>query len=156
MVAKSYGLAFDGYWREPNISGLPAKSAIYCAYACVHNRPQGTVTVNRLLYIGEAGDVRGRIENHECWSKWRAKLQRGEELCFSAALIAGESDRQRAEAAMIYKHKPGCNTEYVNSFPFDTTSIMTSGTNALLFPSFTVYRTENELAKAMGLYSLGR
>jgi hypothetical protein len=29
MAAKTCALTFDGYWREPNISGLPAKSGIY-------------------------------------------------------------------------------------------------------------------------------
>ena len=33
MAAKSYSLDYDGYWRVPNISGLPANSGIYCVYA---------------------------------------------------------------------------------------------------------------------------
>jgi hypothetical protein len=43
---------------------------------------------------------------------------------------------------MIFKHKPPCNTEYVDSFPFDTTSVTTGGRNALMQVSFTVNRTE--------------
>jgi hypothetical protein len=59
-----------------------------------------------LIYTGEAADVRDRVSGHNKWSAWRAQLKSGEVLCFNAALIAGESDRQRAEAAMIFKHKP--------------------------------------------------
>jgi len=54
MATKSYSLEFDGYWREPNASGLPPKSGIYCVYACVHNADRKTVSLKRLLYIGEA------------------------------------------------------------------------------------------------------
>jgi hypothetical protein len=42
---------------------------------------------------------------------------------------------------MIFKHKPLENTEYVNDFPFDQTTMNLSGKTALLHTSFTVYRT---------------
>lgn len=152
MAAKSYGLEFNGYWREPNISGLPAKSGIYCVYACVYDSVRKTVDLKRLLYIGESADVQNRVQNHEGWTAWKRELKAGEVICISAALIAGDSDRQRAEAAMILKHKPRCNTEYVDSFPFDTTSITTSGKNALLQSFFTVHRTESTTAKSRSGY----
>jgi hypothetical protein len=60
-------------------------------------------------------------------------------LIFSAALIL--TGRERAEAAMIHHHKPPANTEYVNSFPYDTTTVSTSGQIVLLSPLFTVHRT---------------
>ena len=56
-------------------------------------------------------------------------------------LIGGQADRERAEAAMIFKHKPPCSTQFVESFPFDTTTITTSGKNALMHAQFTVTRT---------------
>lgn len=142
MAAKNYNLNFEGYWRARNKSGLPAQSGIYCVYASTYNAGNDTVNLNRLLYIGEADDVRLRIAGHERWTDWEKKLQVGEELCFSAALVSPMTDRQRAEAAMINHSKPPCNIEYVNSFPFDTTSIMTGGKNAELANSFTVYGSE--------------
>jgi len=150
MAAKSYALTFNGYWREPNISSLPAKSGVYGVYACTHNTREGTVSLNRLLYIGEAVDVRARVAGHERWTDWKRKLQPGEEICLNAAEISPEADRQRAEAAMIFKHKPPCNTEYVDAFPFDTTTVATSGRNALMQASFTVTRTERVAAPAFG------
>jgi hypothetical protein len=149
MVAKSYGLDFDGYWREPNVGGLPAKSGIYCVYACTYDTATQTVDLKRLLYIGEAADVQGRVRNHECWSVWKKVLQAGQVICISAGMIAGESDRQRAEAAMIFKHKPPCNTEYVDAFSFDSTTITVTGKAALLNTSFTVHRTEDTAAKGL-------
>lgn len=141
MAAKSYSLDFDGYWRAPNINGLPAKSGIYCVYACVHNVNEKTVTLRRLLYIGEAENIQSRVAGHERWKDWERELKAGEELCFNAALISPAADRQRAEAAMIHHHKPPCNVEYVHTFPFDTTTVATSGKNAKLDSYFTVHTT---------------
>ncbi len=136
MSAQSYHLEYDGYWREPNCGGIPNQSGIYCVYASTYNTSSQTVTLHKLVYIGESENVRERIEGHEKWSDWRRHLQSGQQLCFSYAPITGE--RERAEAAMIYRHKPPENTEYVDTFPYDRTTITTSGRNALLEQHFTV------------------
>lgn len=141
MAEKNYSLQFDGYWRKPAINDLPTRSGIYCVYACVHNPEEKTVSIKRLLYIGESGNIQERVSGHEKWGEWRSKLRSGEVLCFNAALISPSSDRERAEAAMIFQHKPPCNTEFVNSFPYDKTTIETSGRNNLLETYFTVYPT---------------
>jgi hypothetical protein len=148
MTAQVYRLDFDGYWREPNARGLPAKSGIYGVYASVHNQLANTVTLNCLLYIGEAADVQGRVANHERWPDWKRHLKTGQVLCFNTALISPDAARQRAEAAMIFKHKPLCNTEYVDNFPFDATTVATSGKSALMYATFTVTRTEKVVAVA--------
>lgn len=135
----TYDLTFDGYWRDEKRGGIPAQSGVYCVYACVHNRTEDTVSLKKLIYIGESADVRGRVANHEKRPAWLRHLSAGQELAFTFAPIG--SGRNRAEAAMIYKHKPPVNTEYVNEFPFDTTTITTGGRNALLQPRFTVNRT---------------
>lgn len=150
MNAKSYNLNFAGYWRERNVSGLPAQSGIYGVYAATYNPSNDTATLNRLLYIGESENVRNRVTNHEKWQTWRRQLRTGEELCFNMAPISPAAERERAEAAMIYEHKPPCNEEYVNSFPYDQTSITTAGRNALMTKRFTVYRTK----QSTGLYGL--
>ncbi len=141
MAAKSYALTFKGYYLESGIGGLPAESGIYCVYACTYDAAKDTVSLRRLIYIGESDDVQDRVKNHEKWSVWRRELRSGEELCFSCALISGEDDRQRAEAAEIFEHKPPCNTEYKHEFPFDRTTITNSGKAALLHSHFTVERT---------------
>ncbi len=140
MAAQSFSLTFDGYWREPNISGIPKKSGVYCVYACTHNVQASTVSLRLLIYIGEADDVSDRVANHEKRDRWRRQLKQGEELCFSFASVQA-SDRQRVEAALIFHHKPPVNDEYKDTFPFDTTTISTTGQNALLSASFTVHRT---------------
>ena len=140
MSAQTFAITFDGYWREPNKSGVPAESGVYCVYSCVYNATTKKVSLKKLIYIGEAADVKNRIANHEKLPDWKKHLKSGEELCYSFGGVLS-SDRERCEAAMIFKHKPPENTEYVNSFPFDQTTMSLSGKTALLVKKFTVNRT---------------
>lgn len=142
MAEKTFELQFNGYWREPNIGGLPKKSGIYCVYSCTYDETRNTVSIQRLLYIGESKDVQGRVKGHPKKDEWKRQLRSGEVLCFNAADIEAAS-RERAEAALIYHHKPVCNVEYKDSFPFDKTTVTTSGLSARLSRTFTVYRTRS-------------
>ncbi len=148
MTTQSYVLNFKGYWREPNIGGMPSSSGIYGVYACTYHPYAKSVSLQRLLYIGEAANVHDRIVNHEKWIEWRRQLNSGEVLSLNAALISGQSDRCRVEAAMIFTHRPPCNTEYRDCFPFDMTSISTTGSNELLKSTLTAYRTEDRTIAA--------
>lgn len=94
---------------------------MYCVYACRHNAGNNTVALAKLIYIGESENVRDRIADHEKWREWLRHLGQGQELCFSYAPIT--ADRGRAEAALIFHHKPPVNTEYVNEFPYPETNL---------------------------------
>ena len=142
MAEESYTLTFDGYWREPNISHLSEKSGIYGVYACTHNIDKKTVNIKRLLYIGEAKNVKARVANHNKWKEWKGELRAGEVICLNVAEISPEKDRHRAEAAMIFHHKPTCNIEYTENFPFGLTNITTKGKNSEMEISFSVEETE--------------
>jgi len=139
-MAKTISLSFNGYWREVNKGGVPAKSGIYLVYVCRHDETERKVTLDKLIYIGEAENVHGRIDDHEKWSEWRQYVPRGSEICFSFAGVTSP-DRERAEAALIYYHKPPCNVEYVDSFPFEDTTVESTGLCALLSSTITVRRT---------------
>jgi excinuclease UvrABC nuclease subunit len=136
MSHQTSHLDFDGYWREPNVTHIPAASGIYCVYTATHNRSANTVTLHTLVYIGESANVRDRIASQERWNDWRRHLLPGQQLAFSCAKMV--TGRERAEAAMINHHKPPENSEYVHSFPFDRTTVRTTGQNALLSSYFTV------------------
>ena len=136
-MAKTISLDFDGYWREVNKGGIPAKSGVYLVYVCRHNEIQGTVSLDKLIYIGEAEDVQDRIANHEKWPEWRKYVPQGSEICFSFAGVTSP-DRERAEAALIYHHKPPCNIEYTDSFPFEETTVKSTGQCALLSSPITL------------------
>lgn len=140
MAAQTYSIDFDGYWREPNKGGVPDKSGIYCVYTCTFDQKAKTVSLKKLVYIGESGNVRDRIADHEKQEDWESHLKQDQQLCYSFGAVTAAS-RERCEAAMIFKHKPPENTEYVDSFPYDQTTMNLSGKTALLNTSFTVNRT---------------
>lgn len=140
MAEQAYSIDFDGYWRDQNKASIPAQSGIYCVYECTRNIAEKTVAIHKLIYIGEADDVCDRLASHEKYELWVKHVRRGNELCFSFGHV-GAMIRPRCEAAMIYRHKPPVNTEYVDSFPFDRTTIELSGSIELLIPNFTVNRT---------------
>ena len=133
-------IEFAGYWVDENKGALPAESGIYCVYECTLNARKKTVTLQKLIYIGESEDVRSRVADHEKYGHWLKHVGRGNELCFSFGGVA-ETVRRRAKAAMIYKHRPPEADEYVDSFPFDRTTVSLSGKTRLLNTYFTVSKT---------------
>jgi len=139
-MAKTISLEFEGYYREINKGGIPAKSGIYLVYVCRYNGTEGTVTLDKLIYIGEAENVNERVDNHGKWPEWRQYAPRGSQICFSFAGVTNP-DRERAEAALIYHHKPPCNNEYTDSFPFEDKTVKSTGQCARLSSPITVHRT---------------
>lgn len=140
MAEQTYALEFDGYWREPAMGSIPDKSGIYCVFSCAHNQTEKTLSLKKLIYIGESGDVKSRLANHEKLDDWKKHVKQGEVLCFSFA-PAPAASRVRCEAAMIFKHEPPVNTEYTEAFPHDKTIISITGKTALMKTNFTVQRT---------------
>lgn len=136
MASLHYQANIKGYWRDINKSGVPSHSGVYFVYEGHHN-DDGTVTLLRLIYIGESGNVRSRIEDHEGIECWEEYVQNGNELCYSTCAVEPDK-RERVEAAYIYKHQPLCNSEYKASFPYDTTRVISSGKTALINEDFTV------------------
>lgn len=141
---KSLSLTFDGYWTEYAAKSIPAQPGIYCVYGGTNNS-NGTVTLNRLVYIGESSNVRDRIGYHEKTPSWRRYLKPGEVLIFTFAPIY--MDRVCVEAAMIFHHKPPVNEEYSDNCPEDVTMSLV-GKVALLDTYFTV----RQKVKAYGFY----
>lgn len=137
MATQTYNLDYVGYWLEKDKSSVPNKSGVYTVYRSSYDATKDTVDLKEILYIGESGAVRDRLADHERTEDWKGHLSRGEVLCFNFAQVASSS-RERVEAALINRHKPPENVEYVDSFPFHQTIVTTAGKNALLSPRFTV------------------
>ena len=53
-----------------------------------HN--EATVSIHKLIYIGEAEDVRDRVAIHENYRDWLRHVRRGNELCFSFGWVWGD------------------------------------------------------------------
>lgn len=141
-MTKTISIEFDGYWLDEDKSSVPSNSGVYCVYTCTYNTEKDTVSLNKLVYIGEAGNCKSRIAGHEKHKLWLKHLKSGQVLCYSFGPVPA-ADRDRAEGALIFKHKPPENTEYTNSFPFDDTTMSLSGKTAKLVTKFTVKRTED-------------
>jgi hypothetical protein len=140
MTAKKFELEFVGYRLEAGLKSWPEKSGIYCVYRCVSHPKDNQVSLEKLIYIGEAGDLRKRMSSHEKFDVWESCLKDGEVLCFSYALVSGV-DRERCEAAMIYEHQPIKNEHCKDSFSHDETTISLSGDIKWLTANFTVKKT---------------
>ncbi len=136
-------LGFNGFWRDAKRDGVPSHAGVYCVYRCTHDAAKKQVSLKQLLYIGQSANVHDRTADHEMREEcWNGHLQDGEILCYSTAPASPEATRLRAEAAMIYEHKPSCNTEYVDEYPYEEpTQIDLLGKADLLHaPSFVVVR----------------
>lgn len=137
---KTITLSFDGYWCEINRDGIPAQSGVYCVYSCEVNSDR-VISIHDLLYIGEGGDVNDRIKNHNRKNDWMRSLTPGETICYSFAAIDA-IDRERAEAALIFKIQPPFNDEHTKVFAYDDTEMVVEGKNALLEQRFNVVKDE--------------
>jgi excinuclease UvrABC nuclease subunit len=113
MNPTTISLTFDGYWLDK--SKLPEESGIYCVYSCVPEYGKEIHPV-KLIYIGKSIDVEDRLKFHNKWEEFKECLEQGEVLCFSFAPIEGENIK-KAEAALIYKHKPIVNIEHKDNPP---------------------------------------
>ena len=136
---KTIYLNYEGYWRQVNFGSVPTYSGVYSFQECRYNA-DNTVTLMKLLYVGQAVNCRERIQNHEKLSTLVKSLSPGNELCVHTAPIT-DPDKSRAENALVYYHKPPFNETLKDSFNYDRTNISCSGKYSLLSRSFTVERT---------------
>ncbi len=140
MAAETYEIEIKGYLLDADKSGIPNHSGVYFVYECTFNKEKDTVTVNKLIYIGESDKLRDRISSHEKYDDWKKHVREGNILCYSTCRVSRVC-RERVEAAYIFKHKPPENEEYTDSFPFDKTTLESSGRTTHLNKNFTVDRT---------------
>lgn len=136
-IVHSYNLKFDGYWREGRVDKLPPVSGIYCVYAGTYNKERDTVDLNALLYIGQSVNIHDRHLDHEAKKYWKSFCTAQQELCYTVAPLAKKS-LYVAEAAMIFQHKPICNDQLKDSFPYGKTKVVTTGCNAKLYANFII------------------
>ncbi len=137
MIAKTYNITIWGYYLDVDKDSVPNHSGVYFVYECTYNKEKDTVSIHKLIYIGESDEVRDRIADHEKYEKWKKHVRPGNILCYSTCQVAA-SDRERIEAAYIFEHQPPVNTEHKASFDFDQTTVNSNGKTALLATSFTL------------------
>ena len=67
----------------------------------------------KLLYVGQAQDVRYRLMHHEQEASWRQHKHQGI-VCL--AYYCNEADRVRIEQAIINQYQPACNNHETGNF----------------------------------------
>lgn len=100
----------DLYIKE-NLDKTPFQHGIYMAFSGKCNGK--FVDLNHLLYIGKADKdtFRDRISDHinNEHKEWEKQCEEGEQIYYRIAELS--HDISDTEAAMIFIHKPVCNTQ---------------------------------------------
>lgn len=87
---------FQGYHYGQS-SSFPDKSGIYCVYS-MHN--------GKLIYIGQAENLRQRITNHDRWQDFlKHRISPVTDLVTTYALLP-IGDMDKAEGRLIAKNRP--------------------------------------------------
>ena len=132
-------LDFHCYCREEKKYEIPQTSGIYCVYLCEYSKSRRNLRIMDLLYIGESENIHDQIVDNDRLSEWKKHLSDNQTVCYSYAKI-DHKDRERAEAALVYKIKPEFNDCLYEKFCYADTEIKTCGYNAYLQKRFTVKR----------------
>lgn len=133
----TFNITIEGYWREIHKAGVPTHSGIFFVYENIYNEDLGTVTLLKILYVGEADNVRARITGHELLGKWKECVHPGNELCYSTGSVTPGA-RTRIKAAFIFNLQPAVNSNFKDEFPYPQTTIIAAGKTKLLETNFTV------------------
>ena len=152
MATPSQTINFFGHWHEQNRLTIPEQPGIFCVHAGIHNQEAKTISVRKLIYIGESDNVCQRITRHERHQEWLKHLKKGETLCFSFAPV--EYHRAQVTTALIFGHKPPENIEHLCPFPFQQTNIRLTGTIDLLQENFTIYENSLQMLTKQFIRSL--
>jgi hypothetical protein len=133
MAEQTIIVNINGYWRDLNRLNILSTSGVFFVYEAAHNKNDNTVDLLKLIYIGASGNNLENALNYDDYMTWLNLIQPGHELCFSSASVDARS-RERVMAAYIFYHKPKSNKEFCYQFPFDRTTVISTGKTALIQP----------------------
>lgn len=137
-MAEELSINFFGYWGEEKSEFVPADSGIFCVYESTHHEESDIIETHRLLYIGEAPNIREAINEKGKIDEWKSHIDKDKELCFSCGLAKPDDIRVRIQAAFAYRLKPPLNEKYKDSFPFPPTRMLSNGAVNKLIIDFTL------------------
>lgn len=128
---RTYDLDFQGYFLVPSFKKLPEDSGIYIFYRCKYNKQENKVELIEILYIGQAEDIKDRINRHDKYPDFDDYLKPGEELCLSYAKLS-TNDLDRVENALVYTQKPPFNELLKDHFNYNDTTLNVKGSSLLI------------------------
>lgn len=126
----TYSLHFEGYWREVNKKYVPRYSGIYLVYTCRYVQENNTVSLSKLIYIGQGENLNMRIAGHN-EEEFKKAILEGETLCYACASV-DKGDLDIVENGMIFAEQPPCNTDLKDSFNYDDSQFEIDGNCELL------------------------
>jgi hypothetical protein len=140
MAEQTLVVDINGYWRDQQRKILVENSGIFFVYEAKYNDTDQTVDLLRIIYIGHDASIGQFLLSSELRQEWLQMIEPGNELCYATAAVDNYY-RTRVAAAYIFAHLPPVNKEYTTAFPFDRTTIISTGKTALLYPVITATRS---------------
>lgn len=135
---KQYNINFKGYWRDCNKASLPHYSGVYMVYRCIYDSTSDKVTLNEIIYIGQAEDLNERLNNHDKYSRFQNACESGEEICYAYANVSMD-DLDIVENALVFAQKPSLNSDLVDSYNHESAAFLVEGKCKLLeYTDFTI------------------
>jgi len=140
MAEQTIVANINGYWRDQQIENLRPHPGIFFVYEAKYHAVGQTVDLLRLIYVGEATNIRERLCDRELQAQWRSLIGPGNELCFAWTVVENYY-RNRVAVAYIHAHNPPGNPESNEAFTYDATTVISTGHTALIYPVITVKRS---------------
>lgn len=136
---KTYYLKFDGSWADSIREELPEYSGVYLVYRGILEG--NGFTCREILYIGQAENIRARHINHEKRSEFLGERRLNEVIFYSCAPVP-KADLDRVENALVFEMQPKLNDKLTETFPYETTTVISEGQCALLHKRFVLDRKD--------------
>ncbi len=137
MAEATIVVHINGYWREEYLPEILTHPGIFFVYEANHNPEENTVDLLNLIYIGEAINIRERIKTHEKTHAWKSFIKKPNELFFASGIVDHHL-LVRAKTAYIFGNNPIGNNGHIFHFPFDSTTLISTGKTAFLKPTITI------------------
>lgn len=127
-------LIFSRYCSEEDI---PESAGIYCVFSSDEKH---------VIYIGHSNNMQDAIRLHPLKKQWRYLAS---DLIFSYSKNRNLSEDKimRCCAALVFKHQPLANTDFINRFPFGSTEISIPLKSVNLFGKFLIEPTKKREMK---------
>lgn len=134
---RTFNLNFEGSYLDDKRYYMPEYAGVYLVYRGTLTDDGKALICKELIYIGQATNIRSRLENHDRREDFLQRADNDEEIFYSCAKC-NTNDLDRIENALIYHVQPPLNRNGVFSFPYPDTRIISSGQCALLDKDFTI------------------
>lgn len=130
MAERTFKQEFIGYYTdckyfEPTIKYIPENSGVFLVYKGVQMN-ESVYDIDELIYIDVAENLKESIENNPKKSIWRDHVGESYDLFYSVTFV-DIAYMEILKAALVFSSKPILNKEYIESFPFDKTTVICEG-----------------------------